>query len=209
MAGRGMPAADRRDTVSTAAAAILPRTVRAIAAAGLALLAAACFVSHEPLIGPEESVTPLSPGVYALYETENRDTPSLEWRGKIHVRADGLLTSPSPDFGYEGARLARLRRGVWIVQHPPEPDDEDAGYVYTLLYADTETRGRYFVELPMCDVLSPATRTTLGLSLLEESCEIETLDTLREALLAYETERADSLPAFPEGLSYLVREGDL
>lgn len=191
------------------AAAASARGLRALAAAALCLVLAACFVSAGPLIGPEETVTPLQPGVYAFHDAEAGEAPEVTWRGEISFTQDGVMTSPAEGFDYQGARMAVLRPGVWIVQHPPEDGEQDEGYAYTLLYADTETEGRYYAELPVCEALSLAVQASLGLELVDDVCTVDSLDTLRDALLAYEVERADDFPAFPEGRSYLVREGDL
>lgn len=187
-------------------AAALIRPFKAFAAAASALFLASCFVSHEPLVGPGETVTPLAEGLYAFHENDEDGESRLTWRGEVRV-VDGVLNSPVSGFDYQGARLARLRTGVWIVQHPPEEAGDP--FIFTLLYADPDNADRFYAEIPLCEALSVPVRASLGLTLVEDSCEIDSLETLREALRAYETEAADSVPPFPQGRNVLVREAGL
>ncbi|PWE16941.1 hypothetical protein DDZ18_09525 [Marinicauda salina] len=156
----------------------------AAAVAGLAMLAlAGCLVSEKPLIGPDRAVFPLEEGVWARYETED-GVAELEWRGPVRV-VDGVYTSGEDDFSYEGARFAEMREGVFIAQHPPEPGDQDAGWMYSLLYALPD--GHFGYDIPICEEIPAAERERIGVALNDDDlCVIEDYETLVAAAEAFE-----------------------
>ena len=163
--------------------AILVR--RGLAALGaLAMLAlAGCLVSEEPLIDADQAVFPLAEGVWARYETDD-GVAELEWRGPVRI-VDGVYTSEEDDFSYEGARFAEMRDGVFIAQHPPDPDDDDGPWIYSLLYALPD--GHFGYDIPVCDEIPAAERERIGVTMNDDDvCVFDDYETLVAAMEAFE-----------------------